>query len=200
MNGNIKGRPADGGTAMTTEKHTPWNHPQEARAITRSTGGVDVVALGWSLSIFFAGSVLLCAAAGFVLPAFVKHLLATVFPVFDWRSPQTIALATAQHVSLRRTADGKPSLPLVESELAGVAHLAVCPNDRLLAAASSNEVRIWRLRDGGLQRREGAWTQDIRALATPVLRHRILLNYRAEADGVTIDKVIAQLLDKAGAK
>ena len=42
--------------------------------------------------------------------------------------------------------------------------------------------------------------EDIRALATPVLRHRILLNYRAEADGVTIDKVIAQLLDKAGAK
>ena len=42
--------------------------------------------------------------------------------------------------------------------------------------------------------------EDIRALATPVLRHRILLNYRAEADGVTIDKVIAQLLEKATAK
>ncbi len=42
--------------------------------------------------------------------------------------------------------------------------------------------------------------EDIRALATPVLRHRILLNYRAEADGVTIDKVIAQLLERAGTK
>lgn len=42
--------------------------------------------------------------------------------------------------------------------------------------------------------------EDIRALATPVLRHRILLNYRAEADGITIDKVIAQLLEKATAK
>jgi len=79
---------------------------------------------------------------------------------------QTIALATALCVSLRRTTDGKPSLPLAQPELAGAAHLAVCPNDRLLAAASSNEVRIWRLRDGGLQRREGEWTQDIRALAS----------------------------------
>ena len=42
--------------------------------------------------------------------------------------------------------------------------------------------------------------EDIRALATPVLRHRILLNYRAEADGITIDKVISQLLEKATAK
>ncbi len=35
---------------------------------------------------------------------------------------------------------------------------------------------------------------DIRALAAPVLRHRILLNYRAEADGVSIEQVIEKLI------
>lgn len=36
---------------------------------------------------------------------------------------------------------------------------------------------------------------DIRALAHPVLRHRILPSYRAEAEGVTVEKLIDQLLD-----
>ena len=36
---------------------------------------------------------------------------------------------------------------------------------------------------------------DIRALANPVLRHRILLNFHAESEGVTSDQVVEQLLD-----
>jgi MoxR-like ATPase len=40
--------------------------------------------------------------------------------------------------------------------------------------------------------------EDIRALAQPVLRHRILVNYRAEAEGVTVEKVIARLLEQTG--
>ena len=36
---------------------------------------------------------------------------------------------------------------------------------------------------------------DIRALASPVLRHRVLLNFHAESEGVTSDQVVAQLLD-----
>ena len=36
---------------------------------------------------------------------------------------------------------------------------------------------------------------DIRAMAHPVLRHRILINYRAEAEGVTVGKVIDRLLE-----
>jgi len=35
---------------------------------------------------------------------------------------------------------------------------------------------------------------DLHALAIPVLRHRILLNYRAEAEGVRIEDVISRLL------
>ena len=38
-------------------------------------------------------------------------------------------------------------------------------------------------------------TEDIRALAHPTLRHRILLGYRAEADGVSVDSVIDRLLE-----
>jgi MoxR-like ATPase len=33
-------------------------------------------------------------------------------------------------------------------------------------------------------------------LANPVLRHRILLNYRAEAEGITMEKLIADLIEK----
>jgi len=36
--------------------------------------------------------------------------------------------------------------------------------------------------------------EDIRALAAPTLRHRVLLNYRAEAEGMKIDQLIERLL------
>ena len=38
---------------------------------------------------------------------------------------------------------------------------------------------------------------DIRVLAAPVLRHRILINYRAEAAGQTVDNIISRLLECA---
>ena len=44
--------------------------------------------------------------------------------------------------------------------------------------------------------RSHATFDDIRALAQPALRHRILLNYRAEAEGMTIEKLITELLEK----
>jgi MoxR-like ATPase len=37
--------------------------------------------------------------------------------------------------------------------------------------------------------------EDIRALALPVLRHRVLLNFHAQSERVTSDQVVAQLLD-----
>ncbi len=36
---------------------------------------------------------------------------------------------------------------------------------------------------------------DIRALAHPTLRHRVILSYKAEAEGVTVDDLIDRLLD-----
>ncbi len=37
--------------------------------------------------------------------------------------------------------------------------------------------------------------EDLRAVAKPVLRHRILTNFSAEADGITTDIVIEKLLE-----
>ena len=46
-----------------------------------------------------------------------------------------------------------------------------------------------------VQGRSHVTIEDIQALAAPVLRHRILVNYRAEAEGMTTGKVIEQLLE-----
>ena len=36
--------------------------------------------------------------------------------------------------------------------------------------------------------------EDVQSVATPILRHRIVRNYKAEADGMTVEKIISQLL------
>ena len=36
--------------------------------------------------------------------------------------------------------------------------------------------------------------EDVKAVATPILRHRIVRNYKAEADGITVEKIISELL------
>jgi MoxR-like ATPase len=45
-----------------------------------------------------------------------------------------------------------------------------------------------------LDGRPAATVEDVRALAQPVLRHRVLTNFHAEAEGVDSRAVIAQLL------
>jgi MoxR-like ATPase len=47
-----------------------------------------------------------------------------------------------------------------------------------------------------LEGRSHAAIEDIRALAPPTLRHRVLLNYKAEAEGVSVEDCIRALLDK----
>ena len=39
---------------------------------------------------------------------------------------------------------------------------------------------------------------DVRSVAQAVLRHRILLNFEAEASGVTVDQVVQKILEEAG--
>lgn len=46
-----------------------------------------------------------------------------------------------------------------------------------------------------LENRTVVSMDDIRAVALPVLRHRILVNFQGEADGVDADQVITRLLD-----
>ena len=38
-------------------------------------------------------------------------------------------------------------------------------------------------------------TEDIRQVAPPVLRHRIVTNFNAEAEGVRSDKIVKMLID-----
>jgi MoxR-like ATPase len=38
--------------------------------------------------------------------------------------------------------------------------------------------------------------EDIQKLANPTLRHRILTNYRAEAEGISVEDIIQKLLDQ----
>jgi MoxR-like ATPase len=55
-----------------------------------------------------------------------------------------------------------------------------------LAAASKSRALI--------QGRPNASYEDVRALAKPVLRHRIVLNYNAKLDGATSGSIIDALL------
>jgi MoxR-like ATPase len=46
-----------------------------------------------------------------------------------------------------------------------------------------------------LKGRAHVTVEDVRVLTYPVLRHRVLLNYRAEAEGVRVDDVTRRLLE-----
>jgi MoxR-like ATPase len=46
-----------------------------------------------------------------------------------------------------------------------------------------------------LQGRTHVSADDIRTLAAPVLRHRVLVNYRAEAEGTNVEMIIRRLLE-----
>ena len=37
---------------------------------------------------------------------------------------------------------------------------------------------------------------DLRALALPVLRHRVLTNYQAESDGMSVDEVLREVIER----
>jgi MoxR-like ATPase len=46
-----------------------------------------------------------------------------------------------------------------------------------------------------LDGRSVAAPDDVQAVALPVLRHRVLVNFQAEADGVDADQIVGRLLD-----
>ena len=47
-----------------------------------------------------------------------------------------------------------------------------------------------------LDGRDYVGPEDVQAIAFDVLRHRLILNYEAEADGITTDKVISELISR----
>jgi MoxR-like ATPase len=50
-----------------------------------------------------------------------------------------------------------------------------------------------------MQGRDYVSPEDVKKVTYPVLRHRIILNYEAEAEGITTDKVIKQILTRVQA-
>ena len=48
-----------------------------------------------------------------------------------------------------------------------------------------------------LQGRYYACCEDVRAVARPVLRHRILTNFNAEAEGIKTDEIVRRLIATA---
>ena len=46
-----------------------------------------------------------------------------------------------------------------------------------------------------LQGRTHVIKEDIQSLAKPVLRHRVLLNYRAEAEGLTVEQLVERIVE-----
>ena len=51
-----------------------------------------------------------------------------------------------------------------------------------------------------LQGRTHVSTEDVAVMAKPVLRHRIVLNFAAESEGITPDRVIDKLIETTPAK
>ena len=54
--------------------------------------------------------------------------------------------------------------------------------------------RTW----AGLHGHEVPTADDVRAVAPAVLRHRVLLNFEADSAGVTVDRVVQQILEEVG--
>jgi len=46
-----------------------------------------------------------------------------------------------------------------------------------------------------MQKRYHVSYEDVRAMATPILRHRVLLNFHAESDKMTADTVLSKMID-----
>ena len=74
------------------------DHPAETTRKPRSPHGIPVIAFGWSLSLSFAISFVLCVLGYFILPSLpVAHgALAIVLPGFQLESWPRICLGLAE--------------------------------------------------------------------------------------------------------
>ena len=97
--------------------------------------------------------------------------------------PPTVANYIARLV--RATHPGEPRAAGVKFGASPRAALA------LAAAAKANAL---------CDRRINASYEDVRAVASPVLRHRIVLDYGAKLEGLTTDAIVARLLDNVPAQ
>jgi MoxR-like ATPase len=91
---------------------------------------------------------------------------------------------------VRQTRVGEPGIPdFVRDQLAwGAGPRAV---QFLIVGAKARAL---------MQRRTHVTVEDIQFLAKPVLRHRIVVNFAAESDGVTSDDIVDRLLESTPAR
>ena len=91
---------------------------------------------------------------------------------------------------VRQTRVGEPGIPqFVEDQLSwGAGPRAV---QFLLLGAKARAL---------LNGRTYVSTEDIQALAAPVLRHRIVVSFAAESEGITSDKIVEQLIRSTPSK
>ena len=107
------------------------------------------------------------------------------------RGAQTVGEVVSTHVIARPHTNIDVVLPLGRAdEAAGAAreYLAWGAGPR----AAQDLIRGAKTR-ALLDGRETPSLDDVRRLAHPVLRHRVLVNYRAEAEGITIDALVDRL-------
>ena len=66
------------------------NQPRSSATGERSLGRVALLPLGFSISLFLAGSFLLCALGGFLPGLENLHFLAALYPTLDWTNPALV--------------------------------------------------------------------------------------------------------------
>ena len=126
------------------------------------------------------------------------------------REPEIVAVADAREIeAMRHLARDVPAASNVVEyalKLTRASRPGGGPEDRV-----PSEVRQWVKWGAGpragqalilgakaralLDGRSVAAPSDVRAVALPVLRHRLVLNFQAEADGVDADQVVARLIE-----
>ena len=96
------------------------------------------------------------------------------------RSAAWYAVMTPAGPRLIRDKDGNGMVPSV---------IAFTPDGRATVGSAAKAHAV-------LRGRFHAPTRDVGAVAAPVLRHRILTTFNAEAAGITSDEIIRRLLTK----
>ena len=123
------------------------------------------------------------------------------------RSPQIQAVATGDEIERLHTVVRDVPAADERRRLRGAPGARDAPGRRRSAGVRAEVGALGRRsarRPGAAARRQGARaarrpdgrrpSSDVDAVALPVLRHRVLVNFQAEADGIDADEIVRQLL------
>jgi MoxR-like ATPase len=106
-------------------------------------------------------------------------------------APRASAVATAAEiVEMQRLARAVPIAPHITAYAVSV--LAATHPDNRRAPSLVTAGKILALMDG----RYNVSVDDVRAAALPALRHRVILNFEGEAEGISTEAVVRSILDE----